>query len=124
MDLGIQLATLGFTGLLAVERGAAHCGFFSAHGLKHVNFSICARCLDFSLSRNASGAWGSEQGGVPHHVKRYLAEGAVTAAPSEVGMERRPSSPALGERTEEGGVVGSGTGQGEGWARRGSVQEG
>ena len=103
MDLALQLATVTLTGLLALERGAKHCGLFS--GVRHLDIS-CSKCLALSLSRNASNAWSQTDVPIPHRRASYDLANWGPSPPAVVQMERGVSAPDDGKNEEVRGVRG------------------
>ena len=86
MEFSLELANVLLTGLLALERGAKHCG--SLTGVRHLTFS-CSRCLELSLSRNASNAWSQTDLPIPRRGSTYDFAAPPHAAPASAEMERR-----------------------------------
>ena len=83
-----MLLNVVLTGLLALERGVMHCGTLS--GVRHLTFS-CARCLDLSVSREASKAWSLSEIGAHARRSSYDLETNPHTPPAEVEMDRRGS---------------------------------
>ena len=81
MDFALQLANVALTGLLALERGAKHCGFLS--GVKRLDCN-CGSCFGLNISRNASNAW--EPTDIPNRRESYSYEPRIP--PSAAVMDK------------------------------------
>ena len=94
MESSLELANVVLTGILALERGAKHCGLLN--GVRHLNFS-CSRCLELSLSRNASNAWSQTDLPIPRRGSVYDLAAPPHTAPASVEMEGRGEGLGKGE---------------------------
>ena len=101
MENGLVLLNVILTGLLALERGVMHCGSLS--GVRHLTFS-CSRCLELSLSREASKAWSLSEVGSHQRRASYDIETNPHTPPVEEEMNRRGSL----DRHRPGGADGTG----------------
>lgn len=81
MDTYLQLTSVVLTGLLALERGAKHCGVLSR--VRHCSLT-CSKCLEVDMTRNPSSS-----GTHAPSSRRY-------EAPSPVAMMERRAPPGEG----------------------------
>jgi len=78
MDTYLQVASVVLSGMLALERGAKHCGVLSR--VKHCNFS-CSKCIEVDMTRNPS----SSGNHAPSQRERFYEAPAVVEMPKRAG---------------------------------------